>query len=174
MPALADFWSMGEAEREESLLRGITESHAYHFERNTAYRNTVAARGVGPWVHPDELPRLLRATSQAFKSYIDILGTPFPQDRPAGFVEWLAEQVSVDLRPHKHHFRSRYRSLEGLLRAIERAYAGSGLEMLTSSGTSGRIDGAPPRPSEHRPRRRELPPLFRALPRDGRRPAPSS
>ena len=103
-PALADFWTLSEAEREEVLLRGITEAHAYHFERNTAYRNTVAARGIGPWVSPAELPRLLRATSLAFKSYIDILGTPFPQDEPAGFVEWLAEQVSVDMRVDKHRF----------------------------------------------------------------------
>jgi len=136
-PALADFWSMGEAEREESLLRNITAAHAYHFERNTAYRNTVAARGVGPRARSAELPRLLRATSQAFASYVDILGTPFPQDQPAGFAEWLAEQVSVDLHP-RHHFRSRYRSLERLLRVVERAYSGSGLELLTSSGASGR------------------------------------
>jgi len=141
-PALADFWSMGDAEREELLLRSITAAHAYHFERNTAYRNTVAARGVGPWARSAELPRLLRATSQVFTSYIDILGTPFPQDQPAGFAEWLAEQVSVELRP-QHHFRSRYRSLERLLRVVERAYSGPGLELLTSSGASGRVRVVP-------------------------------
>ncbi len=124
------------------MLRGITESHAYHFERNTAYRNTVAARGVGPWVGAAELPRLLRATSQAFTSYVDILGTPFPQDQPAGFAEWLGEQMSVDLRS-QHHFRSRYRSLERLLRVVERVYSGPGLQLLTSSGASGRTSVIP-------------------------------
>jgi hypothetical protein len=77
-----------------------------------------------------------------FTSYIDILGTPFPQDQPAGFAEWLAEQVSGELRP-QHHFRSRYRSLERLLRVVERAYSGPGLELLTSSGASGRVRVVP-------------------------------
>ena len=45
---LADFWTMDEAAREDLLLRGIAAAHAHHFERNTAYRNTVAAHGVGP------------------------------------------------------------------------------------------------------------------------------
>ena len=67
VPALADFWSLAEAEREELLLRGITRVHAYHFERNTAYRNTVAARGVGLRVGSAELPRMLRATSHRFQ-----------------------------------------------------------------------------------------------------------
>ncbi len=137
-PALADFWTFGEAEREDVLLRSITEAHAYHYECNTAYRNTVAPRGIGPRVRSAELPRLLRATSQAFTSYADILGTPFPQDQPAGFAEWLAEQVSVDLSAYEHRLRSRYRSLAGLLRALERTYSGAGLELLTSRGTSGR------------------------------------
>jgi hypothetical protein len=142
-PALADFWSIPEAERQELLLRGILNAHNYHYERNTAYRNTVAARGVGPRVTPAELPRLLRTTSQAFKSYIDILGTPFAQDQAAGFVEWLADHVSVDLRNRPHRLRPRYRSLEGLLKAIEHAYSDLGLEMLTSSGTSGRATVIP-------------------------------
>jgi hypothetical protein len=136
--ALADFWSIPEASREDLLLGGILAAHCRHYALNTAYRNTVAARGVGPRAQTDELPRLLRATSQAFKSYIDILGTPFPQDRPAEFVDWLADQLSVDLRAERRRFRSRYRSLEALLSAIERAFADLGLEMLTSSGTSGR------------------------------------
>jgi hypothetical protein len=141
-PALADFCSMGEAERDELLLRRITAVHAYHYERNTAYRNTVAARGVEPWASSAELPRLLRTTSQAFASYIEVLGTPFPQDQPAGFAEWLADQVSVDLRP-RHHFRSRYRSLERLLRVVERACSGPGLQLLTSTGRSGRTRVVP-------------------------------
>jgi Acyl-protein synthetase, LuxE len=137
VPDLAGFWSTPAAERQALLLDGIAAAHAYHFVRNTAYRNTVAARGVGPTVGPNELPRLLRPTSQAFKSYADILGTPFAQDRPSDFVEWLAACTSVDLRGPGHHFRRRYLSLESLLKAIERTYSRLGLEMLTSRGTSG-------------------------------------
>ena len=134
---------MNEAAREDLLLRGIAAAHTYHFEHNTAYRNIVAPRGVGPWVPPDEMSRLLRTTSQAFKSYIDILGTPFPQDQPAEFIDWLAEQVSVDLRVGSRRLHSGYWSLEGLLRAVDHTYAGLGLEMLTSSGTSGRMTVIP-------------------------------
>jgi hypothetical protein len=136
--ALPDFWSLDEGERAEVLEQGVTAAHAYHFERNTAYRNAVAAHGVGPCVRAEEFPRILRPTSQAFKSYIDLVGTPFAQDRPAGFVDWLSEQVSVELDPRRRHFRRRYLSLEGLLKAIERAYSRLGLEMLTSSGATGR------------------------------------
>ena len=142
-PALADFWNMDEAARDDLLLQGIAATHAYHFERNTAYRNTVAAHGVGPWAPPSELHRLLRSTSLAFKSYIDVLGTPFPQDRATGFFHWLIEQVSVDLRVGARRPRPRYRSLEGLLKAVERTYPGLGLEALTSSGTSGRMTVIP-------------------------------
>lgn len=142
-PSLAAFWTMAEAEREEILLRGITGAHAYHFQQNIAYRNTVAARGVGMSVRPADMPRLLRATSQTFKSYIDILGTPFPQDQTAGFLEWLSEQLSVDLRVGERRMRPHYRSLERLLRAIERTYPSLGLEILTSSGTSGRATVIP-------------------------------
>ena len=138
-PALADFWSIPEPEREELLLRGILDAHAYHYEHNTAYRNTVAARGVGPCLTPAELPRVLRTTSQGFKSYIDILGTPFAQDRAADFAEWLTENTSLDLRSRPHRFRSRYRSVESLLKTVEHAYEAFGLEVLTSSGTSGRV-----------------------------------
>jgi hypothetical protein len=134
---------MDEASREGLLLRGIVAAHTYHFERNTAYRNTVAAHGVGPWAPPADMPRLLRATSQAFKSYIDVLGTPFPQDRPAEFFHWLVEQVSVVPRAGARRPRSRYRSLEGLLRAVEGGHPGLDPEMLTSSGTSGRMTVIP-------------------------------
>jgi hypothetical protein len=85
------------------------------------------------------MPRVLRNTSQAFKSYIDILGTPFPQDRPSDFVEWLSEQLSVDIRPTRQRFNGDYRSLEALLKAVERAYSGLGLELLVSGGASGRM-----------------------------------
>ena len=138
-PPLSGFWAMPEAERESLVLRGIVEAHARHFDRNPAYRRTVSARGVGPLVEVADLPRLLRPTSQTFKSYIEVLGTPFPQDDPKGFVAWLADQLSIALPQDRiDRFRSRYRSLEGLLGAVERAYADLGLEFLTSSGTSGR------------------------------------
>lgn len=145
---LADFWDIPPGERGPILLDGIARSHAWHYARNHAYRLAVSARGVGPTVVGREslahelgqtLPRLLRPTAQTFKSYIDILGTPFPQEQPRAFVEWLADQLSVELpRDRFSHFRGRYRSLEALLRHIEQVFADLGLEASTSSGTSGR------------------------------------
>ena len=139
VPPLAGFWEVTPARRDELLREGVARAHAWHYERNRAYRRTVAARGVGPQVSAADLPRLLRPTAQAFKSYIEVLGTPFPQERPREFLEWLAEQLSVELpRERIARFRTRYRSLEALLRAIEAQFADLGLEVLTSSGTSGR------------------------------------
>jgi hypothetical protein len=137
--SLGDFWGMSPSERSQLLMAAILAQHAYHYELNNAYRNTVAARGVKSKATPDDLPRLLRPTAQTFKSYIDVLGTPFPQDVPQAFVEWLADQLSVELpRERFAHFRARYRSLEKLLRAVEHEFRDLGLELLTSSGTSGR------------------------------------
>lgn len=138
-PSLRDFWEMMPAEREGILLDAIVRTHAWHYARNTAYRQTVSARGVGPTAGPADLPRLLRPTAQTFKSYIDLLGTPFPQDRPTAFLAWLADQLSIELpRDRFARFRPRYRSLEALLADLERIYTDLGLEVLTSSGTSGR------------------------------------
>jgi hypothetical protein len=82
---------------------------------------------------------LLRPTSQTFKSYIDVLGTPFPQEQPQAFLEWLALHLSVDLsRERLARFRRQYASLEALLRDVETIYAEHGFEISTSSGTSGR------------------------------------
>jgi hypothetical protein len=82
---------------------------------------------------------MLRPTAQTFKSYIDILGTPFPQDRPREFVAWLSQQLSSDLPVQRlERFRTSYPSLEALLKDIERVYLDFGFEILTSSGTSGR------------------------------------
>lgn len=135
---LRDFWEMAAAERANVLLDAISRAHAWHYPRNTAYRQTVSPRGVGPVADLADLPRLLRPTAQAFKSYIDLLG-PFPQDRPAAFLAWLADQLSIELPADRFaRFRSRYRSLEALLADLERIYADLGLEVLTSSGTSGR------------------------------------
>jgi hypothetical protein len=130
---------MPATERESQLLEAIAQTHAWHYPRNRAYRQTAAARGIGATVEPDDLPRLLRPTAQTFKSYIDVLGTPFPQDRPHGFLEWLADQLSVDLpRERFSRFRSRYRTLESLLRDLEQVFADLRLQASTSSGTSGR------------------------------------
>ena len=138
-PSLASFWSLTPGQREAVLLDGILQTHAWHFTRNRAYQQTVAARGVGPSLDAGALARVLRPTSQTFKSYIDLLGTPFPQDRPLEFLGWLADQLSIELpRARFGRFRPRYGSLEALLRAIEAIFADLGLEILTSSGTSGR------------------------------------
>ena len=75
--ALADFWDMERADRERRLVDGILAAHARHYQKNLAYRRAVSARGVGPEAKPEDLPRLLRLTSQTFKSYIEVLGLPF-------------------------------------------------------------------------------------------------
>jgi len=137
---LTDFWTMTPPRRESVLLEAISTAHTWHYARNRAYRQTVTARGVGPSLDPaNDLPRLVRPTAQTFKSYIDILDTPFPQDRPHAFLEWLADQLSVDLpRERFERFRPRYRSLETLLQDVECIFDDFGFEISTSSGTSGR------------------------------------
>lgn len=135
----SDFWDMAPHQCSEVLLQAVTETHAWHFPHNKAYRQAVEARGIGPRVNPAEMPRLLRPTSQTFKSYIDILGTPFPQDKPKAFAEWVVEQLSLQLPADKlNQFKSSYTSLEALLKDLERIYQEFGLDILTSSGTSGR------------------------------------
>jgi hypothetical protein len=137
--SLESFWTLSRTERESILLDAILQTHAWHYPRNNAYRHIVSARGIGPTAQKEDLPRLLRPTAQTFKSYIDVLGTPFPQDLPQAFLEWLADQLSGDL-PHERfsQFRDHYRSLEALLLDIEHVYADLGFEVSTSSGTSGR------------------------------------
>jgi len=148
---LADFWTMSPAQRTTTLLQAIAATHAWHYERNRAYQQTVAARGVGATIdlvdgstgrpnggQANLLPRLLRPTAQTFKSYIDLLGTPFPQDRPRAFADWLLDQISIDPAQDSALFQERYGSLEALLQDVERVYAEFGFEILTSSGTSGR------------------------------------
>jgi hypothetical protein len=138
-PSLAKFWEIEPDRRLELLQRAIQDAHAWHYPRNPAYRAAVSGRGVGPVVEPADFPRLLRPTAQTFKSYIDLLGTPFPQDAPLPFVKWLAEQFSVEIPTSRQAgFRPRYRSLEALLQDFERIYADFGFEISTSSGTSGR------------------------------------
>jgi len=147
---LTDFWSMEALQKQQILSQAIAEVHTWQYKRNWAYRQVVSAHGVGPVIDPEgsattgkhqtcSYSRLLRPTAQTFKSYIDLLGTPFPQDQPQAFVRWLADQLSVDLpRERSARLRQRYRSLEMLLRDVERLFADFGLEVSTSSGTSGR------------------------------------
>lgn len=166
---LAGFWDMTAAERERVLLEGVADAHRRHFGRNAAYRRVIGLRGVaeelppgfaGPVAtgpdtcgQPDGdaghaagaaerelfLARLLRPAAATFKSYIDVLGTPFPNDVPRAFLEWLADQLSIALPVERARpLRSTYGSLEALLRVIEKRYRDLGLEVLTSSGTSGR------------------------------------
>lgn len=136
---LRDFWSMPDELRKESLCRAIIKSHIWHYVRNPAYRETVTARGIREEISAENFPLILRPTAQTFKSYIDILGTPFPQDKPAEFLHWLANQLSIDLPDELiNKFKPQYSNLEGLLTDIEAVYQAYGLEVITSSGTSGR------------------------------------
>lgn len=136
---MADFWTIGTETAHRYLIQATIDTHAWHFSRNPAYRRAVEARGLSADVTEADLPRLLRPTALTFKSYIDLLGTPFPQDVPLAFLGWVSEQLSIPLpRERFARFRTRYSSLEALLADFERIYANLGLEVSTSSGTSGR------------------------------------
>jgi hypothetical protein len=134
---LEDFWELSAAQRSQVLWEAIEAQHRYHFERNVAYRQTLTARGVGSRFDSGDLARLLRPAALTFKSYIDHIG-PFPQNDPSGFVRWLSDQLSIPLpRERWAMFRRRYGTLEALLRDVERIYSDLGLEIVTSTGTSG-------------------------------------
>lgn len=136
---LADFWTIKPDQRERILLSAIQDTHAWHYPRNKAYNAVVSARGVGGTVDRTNLAQLLRPTAQTFKSYIDVLGTPFPQHRPQEFLEWLAGQLSIELPSGRFSlFKKRYPSLETLITRIEEVFSDLGIEISTSSGTSGR------------------------------------
>ncbi len=135
----ASYWRMSPDKRKECLELMIIESHAWHYQRNIAYRNTLTARGVSEIISPSDFNLLLRPTSQTFKSYIDLLETPFPQDKPHDFLHWLADQLSIEIpRDRFDRFKDRYVSLEAMLKDFETQYYDFGLEVSTSSGTSGR------------------------------------
>ncbi len=135
----ADFWGISPAERKPILLEAITEAHAWHFERNPAYQRLVKSRDVGPQLNESDLARVLRPTAQTFKSYISVIGTPFPQQRPAAFLEWLANHLSIPLpRERFRQFKRIYPTLEKLLTDFEAIFGDFGFEVTTSSGTSGR------------------------------------
>ena len=87
---LQDFWEMGDAQRRALLESAIIAAHTWHYDRNPAYHRTVSARGIGPQISPAEMAFTLRPTAQTFKSYIDLLATPFPQDAPGEFMVWLS------------------------------------------------------------------------------------
>ncbi len=106
-----------------------------------------ATRPTGtPWPRAGSARPSGRATCRACcgaprrpsRSYIDILGTPFPQDRPAAFADWLADQVSVDLHPDKHRFRDTVPvaggAAEGRRTGIRRAEAWSCSPRATHRG----------------------------------------
>lgn len=136
---LAEFWDVPPAERTDILLNAIATTHAKHFALNSAYRRTVSARGIQEDITREDLPRLLRPTAQTFKSYIELLGTPFPDKKPQAFVQWLDDQISIGLPQERfEQFREQYPSLEALLQDFERIFSDFGFEILTSSGTSGR------------------------------------
>ncbi|MBN1317698.1 MAG: hypothetical protein JXA42_19600 [Anaerolineales bacterium] len=136
---LVDFWNIEPEQRERILVDAIMDTHAWHFSRNRAYRKTVTARGVGQTIDATELSRIIRPTALTFKSYIDLLQTPFPQNRPHAFLEWMADQLSVELPAGRFFlFKKRYPSMETLLSAIEIFFSDLGIEISTSSGTSGR------------------------------------
>lgn len=134
----ADFFAMSAQGRHQALMDAIERQHRYHFAHNAAYRRTLGARGVGEHLRPDQLRLLLRPAALTFKSYIDQIG-PFPEDHPVAFLEWLGEQLSIPLpRDRWPSFRRRYRTLDQLLSDTERIYADLGIEVVTSTGTSGR------------------------------------
>ena len=140
MTALRDFYDIHPETRDVILLDSIRERHAWHYSCNEAYRTTVSARGVGPVLIPEHMPRVLRVSAITFKGYIERLGTSFPQDQPQRFLEWLAGQLSIALPLDRAAaLRPRYASLGSLLDAIESLYADLGLEIVTSSGTSGKF-----------------------------------
>lgn len=138
MPDVTSFIEMPLHERQNHLLVAICQAHSYHFQYNFAYQRAVHARGIGPACAAEDFSRLLRPAALTFKSYSDLIG-PFPQDDPLAFLRWLSQQISAPLSPERWPaFRRRYPSLETLLRDIERIYTDIGLQIVTSTGTSGR------------------------------------
>ena len=141
-PALERFYSLPPQERKGFLEEAICRVHTYHYERNVAYRRTMLGRGVGPQITVRQFPRLLRLAALTFKEYIEQIG-PFPQNHPAAFDQWLQDQVSISLGEGLAALRPHYSSIEDLLLAVEARYANLGIEIVTSSGTSGRTSFVP-------------------------------
>ena len=136
---LEAFYRMSPGERDELLLQGIRGQHCRHFERNRAYRRTLELRGLGAEIDESDLPGLLRVSAITFKSYIRQEGILFPQAEPLRFLGWLRDHVSLPLPEERlGRFRRRYPSLEALFRAVEWAFRDLKIEIVTSSGTSGK------------------------------------
>jgi len=91
---LADFWEMAPAQQKPALLEATAQAHASHYGRNLAYQRLVESRGVGPQLNGCNLARVLRPTARTFRSYISVIGAPFPQNRPAAFLEWLSDEFA--------------------------------------------------------------------------------
>jgi hypothetical protein len=136
---LSDFFELSPSQRNEILLSAIIKTHAWHYSRNPSYRLTVDAKGIGTSIDLNDFSRILRPTSHVFKSYVDILGTPFPENDPFGFVDWMAGNLSIDLPEDQiKSFKPRYPNLESFLTAIEIIFSNLGFVIGTSSGTSGK------------------------------------
>jgi hypothetical protein len=137
-PELEQFYQLTPSQRQTRLQAAILRGHAYHYERNAAYRLTLQGRGVSQQVALENFAHLLRPSALTFKSYAELMG-PFPQEQPLRFLSWLNHQLSIPLPEERwSRLRPRYRNLEGLLQAVEQLYADLGIEIVTSSGTSGR------------------------------------
>ena len=135
----SDFEGMEPELRQKVMLRAISEAHAWHFSRNYAYRHKMAERGVGLVMETEQMALLLQPVGETFASYAQALGTPLAEEKPGPFVEWLADTLSIDIaRDRAAKLKPRYESLAALLSAVEQVYSDLGLEIMTSSGTSGR------------------------------------
>lgn len=138
-PNLMDFFEIPATQRLDTLLCAIIETHQWHYPRNRAYRRAVEAKGVGESITESHLARILRPTAHVFKSYIDVLPTPFPEYHPRAFLQWLDENLSIEIPSGRiQGFKASYPSLETFLQAIERHFNDLGFVIGTSSGTSGK------------------------------------
>jgi len=137
--SLIDFFDIPIFQRQEMVLHAIFETHKWHYLRNRAYRRAVESKNIGTSITESQLARLLRPTAHVFKSYIDLLETPFPENHPQDFLEWLTGNLSIEIPDaHLKEFKRRYFSLEAFLLAIERNFGDLGFVIGTSSGTSGK------------------------------------
>lgn len=135
---LEQFFEMPHRERMPIILEAIEEKHKYHFNNNRAYRKAVSARGLSKHVDITSYERMLRSASLTYKSYIEHAGF-FPQDHPLIFVKWLNEQLSVPLPEERFTFlKDKYKTFDAMLVDIENVYSDQGIEIVTSSGTSGK------------------------------------
>jgi hypothetical protein len=136
---LSEFFDIPMAERQEMLLDAIFEVHQWHYARNRSYRQAVESKGIGERISESNLVRLLRPTAHVFKSYLDHLETPFPENHPQDFLKWLAGILSIEIPEERfQEFKMRYANLESFLQAIEENFANRGFVIGTSSGTSGK------------------------------------